>query len=107
LAKELSPVEILEASNAEDAVALCRSRTLDLVLMDFHLPDMNGIEATERIKIDSPDLPIVILTVQENDHYIDKAISSGADAYVVKQQMYTDLIPAIENALQSKGRTRT
>jgi len=102
LVKELSAIEILEASNGEDALSICQSRSLDLVLMDFHLPDMNGIEVTERIKAHSPTLPVVILTVQDNGHYKVKAIDAGADAYVVKQYMYTDLIPVIRDVLPSR-----
>lgn len=105
LSKELSPVEIFEASNGEDALSLSQSRMLDLVLMDVHLPDMNGIEATERLKNRFPVLPVVILTVQENGPYEQEAISAGADAYVVKRNMYTDLIPAIEDVLSLKRET--
>lgn len=103
LSKELSPVEILEASNAEDALALCKSQPLDLVLMDFHLPDMNGIEVTEQIKMACPALPVVILTVQESGQYKDKAVKAGVNAYVIKHQMYTDLIPAIKKLLRQEN----
>lgn len=105
LTKELPSAEILEVSNGEDALSFCQSRTPDLVLMDVHLPDMNGIEATEQLKNHFPALPVVILTVQEDGHYKDEAINAGADAYVIKHHMYTDLIPAIKGVLPSTEST--
>ncbi len=105
LSKELSPVEILEARNGKDALSLCQSRKPDLVLMDVHLPDMNGIDVTDQLRSHFPALPIVILTVQENVHYKEEAISVGANAYVIKHHMYTDLIPAIKDVLPSKEKT--
>jgi DNA-binding NarL/FixJ family response regulator len=104
LAKQLPFIEVLQASKGEEAVTLCKSRSLDLVLLDFHLPDMNGIEVTEQIKTLTPTLPVVILTFQNDGYYKDKAIDAGVDAYVIKDRMYTDLIPAIEELLPSKVR---
>jgi DNA-binding NarL/FixJ family response regulator len=76
----------------------------EIVLMDFHLPGRSGITVIKQIKEDYPDLPVVMLTIQEDKQYREKALEAGADEYVVKRRMYTDLIPAVKNAL---GKNKT
>lgn len=55
-----------------------------LVLMDIHMPKLDGLEATKRIKAEFPDIKVLILTTFEDDDYIWKAIRQGASGYLVK-----------------------
>jgi DNA-binding NarL/FixJ family response regulator len=96
----------LEVSNGEEAVALLDNTPVELVLMDMHLPGMNGIEAVKRIKSDHPETFVVMLTVQEDNFYLNSAISAGANAYVVKREMYEELIPTIAEMMSKNGESR-
>lgn len=96
LSGEFPDLEVLEASSGENALdILSDDISPDLVVLDFHLPGASGIDITRKIKKDYPQLPVLILTIQEDQQYIDKAREAGADGYVIKRHMYNDLIPNI------------
>lgn len=59
---------------------------LDLILMDIEMPDMNGIEATEEIKMKYPHIKIIMLTVFDDEENIFNAIRAGADGYLLKDE---------------------
>ena len=94
---------IVEASSGEEALSVMADNPVQLVLMDLHLPGMNGIEAVRAIKANNPDTYVVMLTVQEGQHYRTTAAKAGANAYVVKRQMYEDLIPAISGIMEGSS----
>ena len=71
----------------------------DIVLMDIDLPEVSGIEGVKRIKNVSPETRIVMLTVFEDDDKIFESIKAGADGYILKKSIPSELIPAIRNAV--------
>lgn len=73
-----------EASNGEEAVALCRKLRPDLVLMDLQMPVMNGIEAATLIHEELPDIVIVMLTVATGEDLVFDALSTGVRGYLLK-----------------------
>jgi DNA-binding NarL/FixJ family response regulator len=104
LSEEFPGIRVVENSSGEAALEMLASQTLpEIVLMDFHLPGQSGITVIKQIKKDHPDLPVVMLTIQEDKQYREKALEAGADEYVVKRRMYTDLIPAVQNALDKSS----
>jgi len=103
--EEFPGIRVFENSSGEAALEMLAAQPLpEIVLMDFHLPGRSGITVIKEIKKDYPDLPVVMLTIQEDKQYREKALEAGADEYVVKRRMYTDLIPAVKNAL---GKSRS
>jgi len=88
-----------EARSGEEALALARQKPPDIVLMDIWLPQMNGIEATKRIKSLMPQTQVVMLTMYEAPDYVSSATDAGAAAYVLKRKMHTDLIPTVRALL--------
>ena len=64
------------ASNGKEAVELCRHLLPDLVLMDIHMPVLNGMQATEIIAREMPTTRIVILTMSEKEQYLFDAIKN-------------------------------
>lgn len=73
-----------EASHGEEAYELCRSLQPDLVLMDINMPYCNGLEATRKIKLLSPQIKIVILSVSHDVGDLFTAIQFGAQGYLLK-----------------------
>jgi DNA-binding NarL/FixJ family response regulator len=71
----------------------------DVVLMDIDLPEVSGIEGVKQIKQVSPETRIVMLTVFEDDDKLFESIKAGADGYILKKSIPSELIPAIRNAV--------
>ncbi len=72
------------AENGIRALELCAEKKPDVVLMDIKMPDMDGIEATERLKKEFPDIKVLVLTSMEDTDWISNAFSAGADGYLLK-----------------------
>lgn len=103
LCDEYPGLKVFEASSGENTLTLLASDAEpDLVLMDFHLPGKTGIETTRDINQEYPQLPVILLTIQEDQLYIERAIEAGAMGYVIKRKMYSDLLPAIKAVLDGR-----
>jgi DNA-binding NarL/FixJ family response regulator len=79
-------VVVGEASNGIEAVELARSARPDVMLIDVHMPELDGLAATEQIVAD-PDLVgvgVIVLTTFELDEYVDRALRGGASGFVLK-----------------------
>lgn len=72
----------------------------DLILMDIDMPVVNGIEGLKRVRSVQPDLPVIMLTVFEDNRHILTAISEGATGYILKQHITTQLTDAIQEAME-------
>ena len=90
---------ILDAASGTHAMRLCGEYRPDLVLMDVHLPDANGIELTTRIRTRWPATRVIVFSYLGSDTHVERAAAAGAFAYVVKDRLIPDLIPAIVGAL--------
>lgn len=74
-----------EAANGHEALDKARDLMPDVILMDISMPQMDGLEATRRIKAEIPYVRIVILTVSDGDQNLYDAIKSGAQGYLLKK----------------------
>ena len=83
-----------DAERALSQIPLLRP---DVVLMDIHLPKMSGIECVEKLKEHNPDLPVMMLTVYEDDDNVFQSIVAGATGYVLKKTPPTELLEAISD----------
>jgi Response regulator containing CheY-like receiver domain and AraC-type DNA-binding domain len=85
-----------EASNGEDVLKLIPQVRPDVVLMDINMPVLNGLEATERISKDFPQVIVIIMSVQGEHEYLKKAMLYGAKEYIIKPFNYDNLIDTIK-----------
>ncbi len=85
-------------ANAEDALREIPRSPPDVVLMDINLPGIDGIECVRKLKVLSPLIRIVMLTVYENPERIFKALAAGAIGYVLKHRPSAELLNAIRDA---------
>lgn len=88
-------VIIGEVENGEDAISRTAELKPDVVLMDIEMPGMNGIEATRRIKRESPQTAVLALTMYEDDQYFFEMLQAGAAGYVPKRAAPDELASAI------------
>jgi DNA-binding NarL/FixJ family response regulator len=86
-----------EASNGDEVLKLLRNNKYDLILLDLSLPKKNGIEVLKEIRKKLPKLPILILSIHSDEHFIIEALRSGASGYITKDSIPEELILAIKN----------
>jgi two-component system response regulator NreC len=84
-----------EALNGREALELAESLQPDIVLMDITMPEMDGLEATRRIKSRFPGISILVLTMHRSDEYFFEMLKAGASGYVLKGAKTSELINAI------------
>ena len=84
-----------EAGDGEIAIKEVARLKPDLLLMDISMPNLNGLKATRRLRLDYPNLKILMLTRHTDDGYLQQLIEAGASGYVLKQSAPTELINAI------------
>ncbi|HOA25997.1 MAG TPA: response regulator transcription factor [Arachnia sp.] len=84
-----------EVDNGRDAVALVRSRPVDVVLMDIRMPIMDGTEATCRISELGVDTKVLVLTTFDLDEYVFAALQGGASGFLLKDALPDELLGAI------------
>ena len=89
-----------EAGNAEQALALIRQRSFDLMLLDINMPGMGGIEACRRIRALLPHLGIVMVTVRDAEQDMVQALEAGADDYVTKPFRFGELVARLRAVLR-------
>jgi two-component system nitrate/nitrite response regulator NarL len=92
-----------EASNGMEAVEMCEKHIPDLILMDITMPELNGLEATRRIKESYPSTHIVILTVSEEEEDLFGAIKNGAQGYVLKNMPARRLHDMLRGVMQGEA----
>lgn len=74
----------------------------DVVILDICMPRLDGLRTAEELRKSGFDGSIIFLTIQRDDEYVTAALASGARAYVLKSQLNSDLLHAIEDALAGK-----
>ncbi|QXT62977.1 response regulator [Tessaracoccus palaemonis] len=84
-----------EVENGRDAVALVKSRPVDVVLMDIRMPIMDGTEATRQIAALGVDTKVLVLTTFDLDEYVFAAIRNGASGFLLKDALPDELLGAI------------
>jgi DNA-binding NarL/FixJ family response regulator len=84
-----------EASDGREAIALVEELEPDVVLMDVRMPDVDGIEATQRIVASGSSARIVILTTYDADEYVFAALRAGASGFVLKDVRPSELVEGI------------
>ena len=95
LANEPEIVVVGEAGDGEEALEKVEALRPDVVLMDMVMPRMNGLEATGHIKRRHPEVKVLILSMYDDDEYVQQVIQAGASGYLLKGMAADDLILAI------------
>lgn len=86
---------VAEAADGQEAIDMCQSRLVDVVLMDIRMPGVDGIEATKAITALENGPKVVILTTFGLDEYVTEAVQSGASGFLLKDASADDLVEAV------------
>lgn len=89
---------VAEAAGGEAAVRLALKHNPDVVLLDVRMPDGDGLNALGRIKLDRPNMPVVMFSTYDNPTYVARAVALGANGYVLKGMSKDKLVQAIKTA---------
>jgi len=95
LSEQPGLVVVGDASDGEEALALIAESHPDVVVMDMVMPRMSGLEATTLIRRLHPDVRVLILSMYDDDEYVQRVIQAGASGYVLKGVAADDLVRAI------------
>ncbi len=90
----------VEASRGEEALQLAKSQPFDVVLLDLNMPGIGGIKTLERLRAAYPRLPILILTVRDEEHDKVEALERGADDYITKPFSMRECVARIRTAVR-------
>jgi two-component system invasion response regulator UvrY len=96
LIEESGDIEVVtEAANGEEALNQARKRPPDVAVIDISMPGMDGLEVVSQLRSFLPTLPVLILTMHEEEQYVGRALSAGAMGYVTKRSAPEELVKAI------------
>jgi len=91
-----------EAGDGLKLLELLKKVAPDMVILDISMPNLRGLEATKEIKMISPDVKVLILTMHKDKEYVYYAISAGAEGYLLKEDADTELFAAVEKIRQGE-----
>jgi DNA-binding NarL/FixJ family response regulator len=93
---------IAEAATASAAVDVVRNQAVDLVVLDLNLPDQNGFWVLAEIQRIKPDLPVLVLSIQPEEHMAVRALKAGARGFLNKESAPEDLFTAVRTVVGGK-----
>ncbi len=92
--------EVVEVPRGEKAIQVLRAESFDCVLLDVNMPGIGGVETLRRIRMISPRLPVIMLTVRDGEDEKVRALEMGADDYVTKPFGIRELVARIRAAVR-------
>lgn len=94
--------DITPVNNGSDAVELCEEKSYDVVFLDEHMPGMSGLEALSQIKNNKPNIPVVMITKNEEEHIMEEAIGSKIADYLIKPLNPNQILLSVKKILENK-----
>jgi DNA-binding NarL/FixJ family response regulator len=103
LHSEFPSLDIIEASDGEEALQKVADLTLDLIFMDIKLPGENGLSVTKKIKARHPEIPIVILTSYDLPEYREATKESKANHFISKGSPTNKILEIVKSVLSGSS----
>jgi len=91
-----------EATNGFEVIAHVRKGEIDLVLLDLSMPGKSGVALIKQIKEEAAKLPVLVLTMHQEDQYAVRSIQAGASGYLTKESAGTELVTAIRRVASGR-----
>jgi DNA-binding NarL/FixJ family response regulator len=89
---------VASAEDGTKVIELCREHSPEVVLMDYRLPALDGVQATKALREACPEVAVVCLTASANPHEIDALFAAGAVACLTKDEPLDEIVAAIRKA---------
>jgi DNA-binding NarL/FixJ family response regulator len=102
LAETRDIVVVGEAGNAQEVLEHVQEDELDLVLLDIAMPGRGGLDILKQLKVERPELPVLMLSMYPEEQYAVRALKAGACGYVTKSSAPEELIAAIRKVSQGR-----
>ena len=102
LKDEFPFAEIIEATNSDEMLKAAFENDFDLIISDLEMPGKNGLEALEKVKEIKPQIPVLILSIHDEDLYAARMYKAGASGYLNKNSAPEELIKAIRQIQRGK-----
>lgn len=102
LVDEFDDCQVVEAHNARELMQLVSEQEWDIVLLDISLPDRNGLDVLKDLRVEYPELPVVILSIHPEDQFAVRVLRAGGVGYVTKESASEELTTAIRMGLKGQ-----
>ncbi len=86
---------VAEAADGKEAIRQARQQAPDVVVVDISMPGMDGLEVISQLRVYNPQLPVIVLTMHEEEQYVVRAFEAGAMGYITKRSAPEQLVEAI------------
>lgn len=86
---------VAEGDDGSEAIHLVETYNPDVVIMDINMPNINGVEATKMLIDEYPDTKVIILSIHDDENYVQHALKTGAQGYLLKEMDADALIEAV------------
>src|SRR5690349_1108172 len=94
--------DITPVNNGSDAVEMCSEKNFDVVFLDENMPGLSGLEALTQIKTNKPNLPVVMITKNEEEQIMEEAIGSKIADYLIKPLNPSQILLSVKKILENK-----
>jgi CheY-like chemotaxis protein len=101
-----APLTVLYAADGKEGLAAIQRENPDLVLTDLQMPEMNGLQLVEEVKMKFPAIPVILMTAHGSEEIAIQALRRGAASYVPKRNLARDLLETVDDVLGVAGLKR-
>jgi two-component system, NarL family, nitrate/nitrite response regulator NarL len=91
--------EIFSVNNGKEVLETIGLQSIDCIIMDINMPVLNGLETTKQVKIDSPEIKIIVVSMQCDVSIVSKMLKAGADGFINKDTGKDELLTAINKVM--------
>lgn len=95
-------VVVAEAEDGEQAVRLALEKRPDVAVVDISMPGLDGLEVLARLRVQAEEIPVIMLTMYEEEQYMFRALESGARGYITKRSAPDQLVHAVRKVVSGK-----
>jgi DNA-binding NarL/FixJ family response regulator len=100
--EHFNDIDVQEAANLDQMLVKVRNGHFNMVVSDISMPGGSGLEGLKQLKVEFPDLPVLILSTFSDEQYALRAIKAGASGYLTKESAPDELVKAIDMVLRGR-----